>query len=92
MSKITEKQLEYAIEVLSEQLKEDAGKYVAQEMLKRASDEGDVMATLFGGLMNDSSVDDNCHALSSTIKVLQRLQSELVEADDTQEKANDPTK
>ncbi|MFI2837582.1 hypothetical protein [Mycolicibacterium sp. PDY-3] len=66
---------EYAAAVLNEQLKKDAGKYVAQKMLERAGEEGDVPSTLFGSMMKDSSVDQNVHALSKVIQVLQSLQA-----------------
>jgi len=70
MTEITNKQIEYAQQVLMAQLEIDAGKYVAQEMLKRQADDGDVMANLFGGLMKDATVEPNCYSLSAAIQTL----------------------
>lgn len=76
ISKISNEQIEYAQQVLMEQLQADAGKYVAQEMMKKQADDGNVMATLFGGLMKDSTLEPNCYALSIAINILGEYRNE----------------
>lgn len=73
MSKITKEQIDFANTVLMERLQQEAGRYVAEEMLKRQSDNGDVMANLFSGLMKDSSIVPNCYALSAVIQTLESI-------------------
>lgn len=77
MKTITTEQIDFANQVLMERLQEEAGKYVAQEMLKKQADDGDIMATLFDGLMKDSTLAPNCYALSAVIQTLRRLKGSI---------------
>ena len=77
MSKITKEEIDYSIQVLMNKLQEEAGKYVAAEMVKRQADSGDIMATLFGGLMEDSTLEPNCNSLTHVIQTLQHISEGL---------------
>lgn len=92
MSGLKSEQLDYPIQVLTEKLQEDVGNYVAQEMLKRSADEGNVMATLFGSIMKDTTVDEKCYSLNGTIQILMGTQKSIKakeEAKRKQEKNDD---
>ena len=73
VKKLSNEQIDYIIEVLTQRLVEDCGKYVQQELVKRSADEGDAMSIIFGGLMKDTSLDSNVQALNAEIGHLQSI-------------------